>query len=351
MSLHADVKRITVPQLCAYKDANQAANQGARKIVALTAFTSAIARVIDPYLDLILVGDSTAMVGYGLPDTLSITVEQLTHHAAAVVRATQRACVVVDMPFGSYQESPQQAFANAARMLAGSGASAVKLEGGAALADTVRFLVERGIPVLAHVGLMPQFVHTMGGYRAQGMNDDSAALVRADALAHQTAGAFGVVLEGVSESIAAALSKELAMLTIGIGASPACDGQILVTEDILGLTPRPPRFAKRYADLDAAIGQAVAHYADDVREGRFPELGWRVEEGSHTISNIASKNRPSRRLHHACSIPFARRVCVARCGHGAQHTLDQTLARCGTGRNRRCRTAHPEHRLAAHQST
>jgi len=264
MSLHADVKRITVPQLCACK------NQ--RKIVALTAHNSAIARVIDDYLDMILVGDSTAMVAYGLPDTLSITVEQLTAHAAAVVRATKQACVVVDMPFGSYQASPQQAFQNAARMLAGSGASAVKMEGGAALADTVRFLVERGVPVLAHVGLMPQFVHTLGGYRAQGMNEDSAAQVRADALAHQAAGAFGVVLEGVAEPVAAALSRELTMLTIGIGASPACDGQILVTEDILGLTPRAPRFAKRYADLDAAIRAAVARYAEEVRAGEFPEL-------------------------------------------------------------------------------
>jgi len=270
MSLHTDIKRITVPQLRAYKDANKDASE--RKIVALTAHNSAIARVIDEHLDMILVGDSTAMVAHGLSDTLSITVEQLTDHAAAVVRVTRHACVVVDMPFGSYQVSPQQAFANAARMLAGSGASAVKLEGGAALADTVRFLVERGVPVLAHVGLMPQFVHTMGGYRAQGMNDESAAQVRADARAHQAAGAFGVVLEGVAEPVAAALTQELAIPTIGIGASPACDGQILVTEDILGLTPRPPRFAKRYADLDAAIGQAVARYAEDVRTGRFPEL-------------------------------------------------------------------------------
>jgi len=263
MSLHAEVKRITVPQLRARK--------GQRKIAALTAHNSAVARVIDDYLDMILVGDSTAMVAYGLPDTLSITVEQLTAHAAAVTRATRQACVVVDMPFGSYQACPQTAFDNAARMLAGSGAAAVKLEGGAALADTVRFLVERGVPVLAHVGLMPQFVHTLGGYRAQGMNEDSATQVRADALAHQAAGAFGVVLEGVAEPVAAALTRELTIPTIGIGASPACDGQILVTEDILGLTPRAPRFAKRYADLEAAIRQAVARYAEEVRAGDFPE--------------------------------------------------------------------------------
>jgi len=264
MSLHSDIQRTTVPQLVACK--------GQRKIVALTAHGSAMARVIDDYLDMILVGDSTAMVAYGQSDTLSMTVEQMTRHADAVVRGSRRACVVVDMPFGSYQESPQLAFRHASYMLAHSGASAVKLEGGAALADTVRFLVERGVPVLAHIGLMPQFVNTMGGYRAQGMNDDSAGQVRADALAHQAAGAFGVVLEGVAEPLAAALSAELAIPTIGIGASPECDGQILVTEDILGLTSRAPRFVKRYADLDGIIRQAVQRYADEVRTGSFPEL-------------------------------------------------------------------------------
>jgi len=265
MSLHADIKRTTVPQLVACK--------GQRKIAALTAHTSAMARIMDDYLDMMLVGDSTAMVAYGQSDTLSITVEQLTQHARAVVRGSRRACVVVDMPFGSYQESPQLAFRHAAYMLAHSGASAVKLEGGAALADTVRFLTERGVPVLAHIGLMPQFVNTMGGYRAQGMSDESAAQVRADALAHQDAGAFAVLLEGVAEPLAAALTDELTVPTIGIGASPACDGQILVTEDILGLTPRAPRFAKRYADLDKLIRQAVQRYADEVRTGSFPEMG------------------------------------------------------------------------------
>jgi len=265
MSLHSDIKRTTVPQLVACK--------GQRKIVALTAHSSTMARIMDDYLDMILVGDSTAMVAYGQADTLTITVEQLTRHAEAVVRGSQRVCVVVDMPFGSYQESPQQAFRHAAYMLAHSGASAVKLEGGVALADTVRFLSERGVPVLAHIGLMPQFVHTMGGYRAQGMTEASAAQVRADALALQAAGAFGVVLEGVAEPLAAALSTELTIPTIGIGASPACDGQILVTEDLLGLTPRAPRFAKRYADLDSSIRQAVQRYADEVRTGSFPELG------------------------------------------------------------------------------
>src|SRR5690606_27654781 len=166
MSVHTQAKRISVPQLMQYK--------GQQKIAALTAYTAPFARLLDDALDMILIGDSTAMVGYGMPDTLSITVDQLAAHAAAVVRATQHVCVIVDMPFGSYQASPQQAFANAARMLAASGADGVKFEGGAALADTTRFLVERGIPVLAHVGLMPQYVNTMGGFKAEGMTDESA---------------------------------------------------------------------------------------------------------------------------------------------------------------------------------
>ena len=264
MSIHTDVKRTTVPQIQACK--------GHRKIAALTAYTSSIASVIDEHLDLILTGDSTAMVGYGLPDTLTITVEQLTQHAAAVVRATRRACVVVDMPFGSYQESPAQAFRNAAYMMAHSGAAAVKMEGGAAMADTVRFLVDRAVPVLAHVGLMPQYVNSMGGFRAQGMDEASAERILADARAHEQAGAFAIVLEGVAEAVAARITAELSIPTIGIGASPACDGQILVTEDILGLTPRAPRFAKRYADLTEVIGKAAQRYADEVRNGAFPEL-------------------------------------------------------------------------------
>lgn len=263
MSIHTDVKRTTVPQIMACK--------GHRKIVALTAYTSSIAAVIDEHLDLILTGDSTAMVGYGLPDTLTITIEQLTQHAAAVVRATRRACVVVDMPFGSYQESPAQAFRNAAYMMAHSGAAAVKLEGGVALAETVRFLVERAVPVLGHVGLMPQYVNTMGGFRAQGMDEASAERIVADARAQEQAGAFAIVLEGVAEPLGARIAAEISVPIIGIGASPACDGQILVTEDILGLTPRAPRFAKRYADLTEVIGKAAQRYADEVRNGAFPD--------------------------------------------------------------------------------
>ncbi|MEI2416609.1 3-methyl-2-oxobutanoate hydroxymethyltransferase [Orrella sp. JC864] len=263
MSVHTSVKRTTVPQLMACK--------GQRKIAALTAHNAAIARLIDPLLDFILVGDSTAMVAYGHPDTLSITVEQMAAHGQAVVRSTAQACVVVDMPFGSYQESPELAFRNAARILSVSGAAAVKLEGGQALASTVAFLVQRGIPVMAHVGLMPQYVNTMGGFRAQGMNDESAARILADARAHEAAGAFAVVLEGIAEPLARQITEALAIPTIGIGASPACDGQVLVTEDLLGLSERAPRFAKRYADIGGAVRQAVAAYADEVRNGVFPD--------------------------------------------------------------------------------
>ncbi|TCT08960.1 ketopantoate hydroxymethyltransferase [Paralcaligenes ureilyticus] len=265
VSVHTDLKRISVPQLMACK--------GQRKIASLTAYTAPFARLLDDYLDMILIGDSTAMVGYGLPNTLSITVDQMAAHAAAVVRSTQKACIIVDMPFGSYQESTQQAFANAAKVLAASGADGIKMEGGAVMADTTRFLVERGVPVLAHVGLMPQYVHTMGGFKAQGMTDEAAERILHDALAHEQAGAFGVVLEGVAEALARRITKTLKIPTIGIGASPDCDGQILVTEDILGLSgARIPKFARQFADVGAVIRGAVEQYANGVRDGSFPGL-------------------------------------------------------------------------------
>ncbi|PLC54572.1 3-methyl-2-oxobutanoate hydroxymethyltransferase [Pollutimonas nitritireducens] len=265
MSVHSEARRISVPQLMAYK--------GQKKIAALTAYGAPFARLLDDVLDMILIGDSTAMVAYGLPNTLSITADQLAAHAAAVVRSTSHACIIVDMPFGSYQESPQQAFSNAARVLAISGADGIKLEGGVALADTTRFLVDRGIPVLAHVGLMPQYVNTMGGFKAQGMNDESAERILEDALAHEKAGAFGVVLEGVAEALGRRITESLGIPSIGIGASPACDGQILVTEDILGLSgSRIPKFARQYSDVGAVIRSAVEHYAADVRNGTFPAL-------------------------------------------------------------------------------
>ena len=211
------------------------------------------------------------MVAYGLPNTLSFTLEQTGQHTAAVVRGTRHACVVADMPFGSYQESPTQAFRSAAYLVA-QGADAVKLEGGAVMAQTVQYLVQRGIPVLAHVGLMPQYVNAMGGYLAQGKTPEAAAAILADAKALEQAGAFGVVLEGVMEAVGADITAQLSIPTIGIGASPACDGQILVTEDMLGLSgDRVPKFVKRYANLEEVMRNAVERYADEVRAGKFPE--------------------------------------------------------------------------------
>lgn len=265
MSVAIQNKRLSVPYITTGK--------GQRKLACLTAYSAPFARLMDPHLDLILVGDSTAMVAYSLPNTLSITVEQMAFHAAAVVRSTQHACVIMDMPFGSYQESPEQAFRNSARAIALSGIDGVKMEGGAELAPTTRFLVERGIPVLAHVGLMPQHVNTMGGFKAQGMTDEAAARILADARAHAEAGAFAVVLEGTAEAVARRITEEISIPTIGIGASPACDGQILVTEDILGLSgDRIPKFAQRFADAGALISQAVETYASQVRDGTFPTL-------------------------------------------------------------------------------
>jgi len=264
LSVHQDIKRMTVPQLVACK--------GHRKVVALTAHNVSTARILDDYVDFILIGDSTAMVAYGLPNTLSITLEQIAQHTAAVVRGTARACVIADMPFGSYQESPAQAFRSAAYLLE-HGADAVKLEGGSVMASTVEYLVARGIPVLAHIGLMPQYVNTMGGYLAQGRTDESAKRVMDDAKALEAAGAFGIVLEGLAEAVAASISSAVSALTIGIGASVSCDGQILVTEDMLGLSgSRVPKFVKRYANLENEMRQAVERYADEVRSSKFPEL-------------------------------------------------------------------------------
>ncbi len=220
---------------------------------------------------MLLVGDSLGMVVYGLPSTLPVTLDMMAAHGAAVVRATSHACVIVDLPFGAYQESPEQAFRSAARILQETGAAAVKLEGGVAMAPTVRFLVERGVPVCGHVGLMPQSVNIAGGFRATGRREDEAETVAADARAIAEAGAFAVVIEGTVEPVAAAITREITIPTIGIGASPHCDGQILVSDDMLGLfTEFQPRFVKRFADLGAAIDQAARAYADEVTARRFP---------------------------------------------------------------------------------
>jgi 3-methyl-2-oxobutanoate hydroxymethyltransferase len=245
--------------------------KGGEPIVCLTAYSTVFARLLDPLVDLLLVGDSLGMVHYGLPTTLAVDLDSMIRHGQAVVRGAERAMVVVDLPFGSYQESPVQAFRASARVLAETGCTAVKLEGGAEMAETIAFLVERGVPVLGHVGLKPQSVQAIGGFRAQGRDAAEAAQILADAKAVEAAGAFATVIEGTLEPVARRVTAELAIPTIGIGASAACDGQILVTEDLLGLSPqRPPRFVKRYADLAEAVTRAIASYAEEVRARRFP---------------------------------------------------------------------------------
>ncbi len=263
MSVHGQQKAITVPDLRHMK--------GATPQVWLTAYTTPMARRLDPHCDALLVGDSVGMVLYGLPSTLAVTLNMMIAHGAAVCRGTSHACVIVDLPFGTYQGSPEQAFATAARVLAETGCSAVKLEGGAEMAPTIAFLAARGIPVCAHVGLMPQSVNAAGGFRATGRTEHEAAKVAADAQAVAAAGAFAVVLEGTLEPVASAITRALAIPTIGIGASCACDGQVLVIDDLLGtFNDFTPRFVKRYAELGEDISRAVAAYADDVRARRFP---------------------------------------------------------------------------------
>ncbi len=245
--------------------------KGGAPIVGLTAYTAPIARLLDPYVDFLLVGDSLGMVVYGFDSTLPVTVEMMIAHGGAVMRGSARALVVVDLPFGGYQESPEQAFRNAARIMAETGCAAVKLEGGAEMAETVRFLTRRGIPVMGHVGLMPQSVNTAGGFKVQGRGESQAERVAADAAAIAEAGAFSIVIEGTIEKVARAISETAPVPTIGIGASPACDGQILVTDDVLGVfTEFTPRFVKRYTELAPLISAAAEAYAADVRARRFP---------------------------------------------------------------------------------
>ena len=256
-------RRISVPEIRARK--------GGTPIVSLTAYTTQVARAFDAHADLLLVGDSVGMVLYGMSTTLSVTLEMMIAHGQAVMRGAARPCVMVDLPFGSYQEGPEQAFRSAARVLAETGCAAVKLEGGTAMADTIRFLVQRGVPVCGHIGLMPQSVQVAGGFRATGRTGDEAERLRADARAIDDAGAFAVVLEGVVEPLAAEITRMVSLPTIGIGASAQCDGQVLVADDVLGLFEDfTPRFVKRYAELGAQIGPAAASYAADVRARRFP---------------------------------------------------------------------------------
>ena len=259
-------KRMTVPAIRARK----VDGRTAEPLVMLTAYTMRTAQLLDPHCEMLLVGDSLGQVIYGLPSTVPVTLEMMCAHGAAVVRGSWHALVAVDMPFGSYEASPEQAFASASRIMKETGCAAVKLEGGEAMAETVAFLTSRGIPVIGHVGLTPQAVNILGGYAARGKTDAEAAKIVGDAKAVAEAGAFCVVVEGVMESIADQATKAIAVPTIGIGASAQCDGQVLVTEDMLGLFERTPRFVKRYADLASEIGDAAARYREEVRDRSFP---------------------------------------------------------------------------------
>ncbi len=258
----APARRVTVPAIRTRK--------GQEPIVMLTAYTTRMAQLLDPHTEMLLVGDSLGQVIYGLASTIPVTMEMMIAHGAAVVRGSFRSLVVIDMPFGAYEASPEQAFVSAARLLKDTGAAAVKLEGGAAMASTVQFLVARGIPVVGHVGLTPQAVNALGGYGARGRSDAEAAKIEGDAQAIAAAGAFAIVVEGVVEPLARAITAAVPCPTIGIGASAACDGQVLVIDDMLGLFERTPRFVRRFDDLAARITNAAATYAHAVRARTFP---------------------------------------------------------------------------------
>jgi 3-methyl-2-oxobutanoate hydroxymethyltransferase len=256
------VRRITASDITARK--------GRTPIVCLTAYSAPMAEILDEHCDLLLVGDSVGMVVHGLPNTVGVTLEMMILHGQAVMRGAKRAMVVVDMPFGSYEACPEVAYANAVRILKETGAHAVKVESGLTVADTIAYMVQRGVPVMGHVGLRPQAVMLEGGFKAKGRTADERARVLAEAKATADAGAFCVVVEGVAESLAGDITRVLDVPTIGIGASAECDGQILVVDDMLGLFDWTPRFVRRYGDLRGEISRAVAGYADDVRGRRFP---------------------------------------------------------------------------------
>lgn len=262
MSKQTQTTRKTVKDIAAAK--------GATPLVMLTAYDAPTAAILDPHCDILLVGDSLGMVVHGLPSTVGVTMEMMILHGQAVMRGSSQAMVVVDMPFGSYETNADQAFLNAVRIMKETGCQAIKIESGAYAAGQIAHLVERGIPVMGHIGLRPQAIHVDGGFRAKGRTEDERERVLAEARAAADAGAFCIVIEGVAEDLAAAITAEVSCPTIGIGASAACDGQVLVTQDMLGLFDWTPKFVRRYADLREAIDQAAAEYAADVRARRFP---------------------------------------------------------------------------------
>jgi 3-methyl-2-oxobutanoate hydroxymethyltransferase len=283
MSAQTQTKRITAADI--------ALRKGGEPVVCLTAYDAPMARILDPHCDLLLLGDSVGMVVHGLPSTVGVTVDMMIMHGKAVMRAAEKAMVVVDMPFGSYEESPELAFRNASRILGETGAQAVKLESGRYAGATIRFLVDRGVPVMGHVGLRPQAVNVTGGFRAKGRTGAEREEIMAEARAAEEAGAFAIVIEGVSEELAREITNAVAIPTIGIGASPACDGQILVTQDMLGLFDWTPKFVKRYASLKTAIDDAVRQYAGEVRSRTFPEPAqvYRFDAGKSAKKPTAKK--------------------------------------------------------------
>jgi 3-methyl-2-oxobutanoate hydroxymethyltransferase len=283
MSRPTTIRRMTAPGVASRKNREP--------LVVLTAYHAHTARLVDPYVDILLVGDSLGMVMHGYETTVPVPLDLMIMHGAAVVRGSRKALVVVDMPFGSYEESPQIAFRNAARVMKETGCGAIKLEGGVRMGETIRYLVARGVPVMAHVGLTPQSINVLGGFKTQGRRREQWAAIEADAEAVASAGAFAVVLEGMAELLAARITKAIPSPTIGIGASASCDGQVLVLEDMLGLNPRPAKFVKEYAQLGQAIEEAAKSYASEVRGRIFPgaEHTYAMEDDDNAAQNEVTK--------------------------------------------------------------
>jgi 3-methyl-2-oxobutanoate hydroxymethyltransferase len=263
MSVSKPITRLTVPEIIARK--------GSQKIVVLTAYTTPIAELLDPHVDILLVGDTVGMVLHGLPSTIGVTLEMMAMHGQAVMRGSSRALVVVDMPFGTYEGSPVDAHRSAVRLMQETGCQAVKLESSKQIAENIQYLTDRGIPVMGHVGLRPQSVHIEGGFKAKGRIDSEREKVLEEARATEQAGAFAIVAEGVSSDLADEITREIHIPIIGIGASPNCDGQVLVIDDMLGLFDWTPKFVRRYANLRETVSRAAQAFADDVRSGRFPD--------------------------------------------------------------------------------
>jgi 3-methyl-2-oxobutanoate hydroxymethyltransferase len=287
MSSQNDIRRLTAPDIRARK--------GGEPIVCLTSYHAHTARIVDAHCDVILVGDSLGMVMHGLETTVSVTLDMMILQGLAVMRGSKRALVVVDMPFGSYEASKEQAFASAARVMKETGCGAIKVEGGRRMEETIAFLVERGVPVMGHVGLTPQSINTIGSFRAQGRDEGDWPRIEADARAVADAGAFAVVLEAIAEPLGRRITSQIAIPTIGIGASVACDGQILVLEDMLGLSPQVPKFVKRFADLGPSIEQAVRNYAQEVRARTFPSPDNVYPMRSAAVTKLPERSKgPSR---------------------------------------------------------